>query len=194
MTALLRGLKSAVHPTACQTLCVNVALQALVTLEWLVALDPRDDSPSITDQSNSESDLPSPTLHRPLLEDPEVQLAKALWKMLHQLLIPQLQDLSRDMQRIPSAILRCAAPSLAQPGLQDFKPFTDLVIATLRRITQDKVQYEPDPVTGVGVDEPGQEGSHRFTVFWCFLGKLCQESVQHTCHLPQMGSYSKSLR
>ena len=175
MTAPQPDVKPAVHSLYCMLciICETFALQALVTLEWLVALDPGDESSSDIDQSNSESDLPTHILHRPLLDDPEVQLAKDLWKMLHQLLIHPLLDLSKDMQRIPSAILTCAAPSLRQPGLKDFLPFTELVSVTLRRITQDKAQYKPDPYTGLGIDEPGQEGSHRFTVFWSFLGTFC---------------------
>lgn len=198
MKPSLRGIicsaLSAVHYVARLMLCLNVALQALVTLQWLVAYDCTADPPSDTDQSDPEPDLSTPILPRPLLEAPELQLAKALWKMLHQLLIHQLQDLSQDMQQIPSTILLCAALSLAQPGLQDFKPFTDLVSATLRRITQDEAQYKPDPVTGLGVDELDQEGSHRFTVFWFFLGKSCQEDVQPACCLPQVASESNSLR
>ena len=150
---------------ACRPLLL---LQALITLEWLVAWDPAHEP-----WSDAESDLPTLTCLQPLLQDSEVQLAKALWKVVHQLLIHQLPDLSQDMQRLPSAILRCAAPSLKQPGLKDFQPFMKLVCATLSRITQDKAQYEPDPPSRLGVSEWGQEACHRFIVFWSFLGKCC---------------------
>ena len=54
-----------------------------------------------------------------LLGETEEELAKALWKLLHQLLIQQLPELCLDMKHIPGAILSCAEYSMSQ-SLEDF--------------------------------------------------------------------------
>ena len=125
-------------------------MQVLVTLEWLLGCD----------------HLNPYRQHCRRLDESEVQLAQALWKVLYQLLIQQLPDLCLDIKRTPSTILQCAAASLEQPALQGFPPLTELVGAALKRITQDRAQYELD-------SDRGQQGSQSFTRFWFFLGMVC---------------------
>ena len=144
---------------------MSFAVQVLVCLQWVVVYDIRFQSTSNFDTSKSDSDFPE-SLSDLSLDESEVQLAQALWKLLHQLLTQQLSDHSLDMQDILSVILLCATSSLSQRALSDFPPFTELLEATLRRIMQDKTQHEPDPE--VTADEGGQT-YQRFMVFWSFL-------------------------
>lgn len=46
-------------------------------------------------------------------------------------------------------------------------PFTETVSATLRRISQDKAQHEPDPAA---MDDPEGQSTQRFLRFWSLLG------------------------
>lgn len=123
--------------------------QVLVTLEWLVASDLVHCQPCRR------------------LNESEMKLAKALWQLLHQLVIRQMEDLPLDVIHVTSAILLCATPSLEQPGLQGFPPFTQLVTAVLRRIPRDKALYEPK-------SETEQEAGEKFFLLWRFLGTSCQ--------------------
>lgn len=124
--------------------------QVLVTLEWLVASDIQDCQPCRR------------------LNQSEVKLAKALWQLLHQLVIHHMEDLSLDVMHVSSAILLCATPSLEQPGLQGFPPFTQLVTTVLRRIPRDKALYEHE-------SETEQVAGEKFFLLFGFLGTSCQK-------------------
>ena len=113
----------------------------LVTLEWVLA--------------------PNHIGSRPFrrLDVAEVQLAKALWRLLHQLLVGQLTGLGHDVSTMPITILMCAVPSWEQPGLQGFRPFRQLVNAALQRISGNKMLYEAHK-------HLGQEANQGVLIFW----------------------------
>ena len=138
-------------------------------MTWLVTFNARVQTFSDNDQSGLDSDSSVSSL--PPLDDSEVRLAEALWQLLYQLLLQQLQDLSLDMDNVPSRILLCAAPTVNQCILPESRPFTQLVSATLRRIIQDKAQYEPDPAASASA-HPGGKAYHKFMQFWHFVGML----------------------
>lgn len=93
-----------------------VAQQALVPLHWLVG--------------NNH------LMSRPCwcLPTAELQLAEALWELLHDCLMRFLPDQSLDVQQMLTQTLMVATPSLQQPALQNCQPLTDVVAAVLKRI------------------------------------------------------------
>lgn len=149
----------------------HLVLQVLVCLEWLVNFNSRFQSFSDNNQSERDSDSSKSLSDLPCLDDSEVWLAGALWQLLYQLLIPQLLDLSLDMENVPIRILLCATPTLDQCILPESRPFTQLVSATLSRIIQDKAQYKPDPAASASA-HPGGKAYHKFMQFWQFMGMI----------------------
>ena len=93
-----------------------LSLQALVPLHWLVG----------------NNHLMSRPCWR--LPTAELQLAEALWELLHDCLMRFLPDQSLDVQQMLTQTLMVATPSLQQPALQNCQPLTDVVAAVLKRI------------------------------------------------------------
>ena len=111
------------------------------------------------------------------LNEAEVELAKALWKLLHQLVILPLDDLTLHMVHIPSFVLLCALHCVDQPDLQGFSPFTQLLSAVLRRIARDRTQCEPEP----GTDPVA--ANQKFMFLWHFVGMSSSKIMSNTHHL-----------
>ena len=123
-------------------------MQALTTLQWVCGNNHLQSKPSWR------------------LKPSEIDLARALWRLVQTCLAPYIADFSVDVDQQLMAILMCAAPSLQQPELQACATVTEVVNASLKRIAEDKAVH--------GADEPSpvldNAGSQMFLLFWPFLG------------------------
>ena len=123
---------------------ILLPLQAGVTLQWLLG----------------NNHLQSKPAWQP--DEPELELAKALWTLLHGCLFCYIPDQSLEMFDLLMDILVCATASLQQPALQDGHPLTHLVTAALGRIAGDPALFEMNP----GASRETAKAYHFFILCW----------------------------
>ena len=130
-------------------------LQVLLTLEWLLGTE------HLVHMEDAQQRWRS-------LNASELQLAKALWQLLHLLIMQHLPNTAKDLQEILAWILICAAPSVKQPGLQDWQPMNEITTAAAKRLAQDKAAWATVQPLPRSHDKNSVD---QFAFLWAFLGE-----------------------